>query len=293
MCVVGSKFHSTNNSTTEEIFNILKKGREINSTSVEFSGGEPTVRKDLPLLILKAKKLGYTKIGISTNGMLISDNSFCNKLICAGLTYISFSLHSPNNKINEIITGTPNSFDRTISGIKNAVNYPNLEVIVVTAVQKSNYKHLYQLGKLLYSLGVRYWNVCDLVPEGLAKDKYFSFSVNRLDLFDSLKKIVPLLSKMGILLFNFTQCSVPKEFPINSVMTMSRKCEETNFVSFNKNGEFIKSSMNNGVLSKISICNKCKHTKRCAGFWSSYLKLYGEEDIIKLAKRNSCINGLK
>ena len=94
MCSVGSKLNNKNNSTTEEIFKILSEGRKNNSLSVDFTGGEPTVRKDLPRLILFAKMMGYKTIGISTNGMLLSDNSYCEKLVKAGLNSIIFEMGS-------------------------------------------------------------------------------------------------------------------------------------------------------------------------------------------------------
>jgi len=289
MCVVESRFHSTNNSTTEEIFSILSKGKKNNASSVEISGGEPTVRKDLPLLILMAKKLGYKKIGISTNGMLLSNKNYCDKLISAGLNYITFSLHAHNKIVNETITNTPNSFEKTIQGIKNSVINNNVEIKIVTAVQKSNFKHLVEIGNLLCSLGVYSWNICDLVPVGMAKEKYSQLSVNRIDLYKSLNKIVPLFNKIQIMLFNFTQCTIPKEFPENNIMTMSRKCEETNFISYDKKGEFKKSTINDGTLSKIDICKSCKYSEKCTGFWTDYFNLYGEKDIIKLAIENGCV----
>lgn len=289
MCVVGSRFHSTNNSTTEEIFNILSKGIKNNSNSVEISGGEPTVRKDLVLLVLKAKKLGYKSIGISTNGMLLSNKNYCDKLISAGLNYITFSLHAHNKAINEIITNTPNSFEKTVTGIKNATLNKNVEIKVVTAVQKSNFNHLIEIGNLLISLGVNSWNVCDLVPIGMAKEKYSQLCVNRVDLYKSLMNIIPLSNKIQIMLFNFSQCTIPKEFSKENIMTMSRKCEETNFISFDKKGTFKKSTINDGTIKKISICNSCKYSNECSGFWSEYFNLYGEKDIIKLATENEFI----
>jgi len=289
MCHVGSKFHSKDNSTTEEIYKLLVEGRKNKANSVEISGGEPTVRKDLVEIVSLANTLGFTTIGISTNGMLLSDKEYCDKLVKAGLTYITVSLHAPNKKISELISGTPNSFNRTIKGIKNAINHKNLEVIVVTAVQKSNFKHLVELGHLITDLGVNSWTICDLVPAGMEKGKYAILNVNRRDLYKELMRLAPLQKTIHIVLFNLTLCTVPKDFSKNNITTISRKCDETIFFSNNKKGACIKTTTDDGALRKIEICNSCKYAKECAGFWSEYFSLNGEKDIVELAKQNDCL----
>ena len=79
--------------STDQIIKDLIRGRKEGYERTEFTGGEPTIRKDIILLIQKAKQLGYKDIGINTNGILLSDSKFCLDLITAGLTNITFSLH--------------------------------------------------------------------------------------------------------------------------------------------------------------------------------------------------------
>lgn len=55
-------------------------------------------------------------------------------------------------------------------------------------------------------------NVCDLVPAGM-ENIYALLNVNRFELFKELKLLVPLLKKIHIVLFNFTLCTIPKDFP--------------------------------------------------------------------------------
>ncbi|MCS7098435.1 MAG: radical SAM protein [Candidatus Methanomethyliaceae archaeon] len=82
--------------TQEEIFEMLKnlrRNQPVAPNSIQFSGGEPTVREDLPELIAMAKELGFHHIEVNTNGIRISkDPDYLKKLLDAGLStlYLQF-----------------------------------------------------------------------------------------------------------------------------------------------------------------------------------------------------------
>ncbi|MDH5807031.1 MAG: radical SAM protein [Candidatus Methanomethylicaceae archaeon] len=82
--------------TLEEIREMLKNLRSnqpIAPNSIQFSGGEPTVREDLPELITMAKELGFHHVEVNTNGIRIAkDPEYLKKLLNAGLStlYLQF-----------------------------------------------------------------------------------------------------------------------------------------------------------------------------------------------------------
>lgn len=82
--------------TQEEIFEMLKNLRSnqpVAPNSIQFSGGEPTVREDLPEIIAMAKELGFHHIEVNTNGIRISkDPNYLKRLLDAGLStlYLQF-----------------------------------------------------------------------------------------------------------------------------------------------------------------------------------------------------------
>lgn len=291
MCVVGSKNKQNINATTQEVKDILTEGRKNKVDRVEFSGGEPTIRKDLIRLVTFAKKIGYKNIGISTNGILLSNKNYCNKLISAGINIFTVSLHSPNQTINEAITNTPNSFQNTVDGIKNILIHKNVNICVVTVVQKLNFQHLEKIGHLLSSLGIIQWNIVDLSPKGITKEKYASLSVDRKKIINIIIKIVKLFNNLNIHLYNFTHCTVPPSLHKN-IITHLNKCNKNNHISYSRNQEFkrliVKTDSDN-TLSKIEICDTCKYSDNCAGYWSDYFDQYGEKDIKKFAIKYNCL----
>jgi len=87
--------------TQDEIWSMLKNLRSnlpVPPNSIQFSGGEPTVRDDLPELVAMAKKAGFDHIEVNTNGIRISkDPAFLKWLLDAGLStlYLQFDGMKP------------------------------------------------------------------------------------------------------------------------------------------------------------------------------------------------------
>jgi len=88
--------------TMDEIRFMLENAKKVNPaplTTIQFSGGEPTVREDLPEILALAKEVGYTAIYINTNGIKLAKSvDYCKKLIDSGLTkvYLQFDGTTPD-----------------------------------------------------------------------------------------------------------------------------------------------------------------------------------------------------
>lgn len=77
----------------EEMLRNLRRNEPIAPTALQFSGGEPTVREDLPDLVRKAKELGFDHVEVNTNGIKISQSpSYIQELMTAGVDtfYLQF-----------------------------------------------------------------------------------------------------------------------------------------------------------------------------------------------------------
>ncbi|WP_321507168.1 tetraether lipid synthase Tes [uncultured Methanoregula sp.] len=72
---------------------VLRDEKPVPTPAVQFSGGEPTMRDDLPEIIRKAKSMGFPQVQIATNGVRISkEPEFLQQLKDAGLNtaYLHF-----------------------------------------------------------------------------------------------------------------------------------------------------------------------------------------------------------
>jgi uncharacterized radical SAM superfamily Fe-S cluster-containing enzyme len=76
-----------------DMFKLLRENSPWACNALQFSGGEPTLRNDLPDLIKEAQKLGITHVEVNTNGIrLAEDVDYFRKLLDAGLStlYLQF-----------------------------------------------------------------------------------------------------------------------------------------------------------------------------------------------------------
>jgi uncharacterized radical SAM superfamily Fe-S cluster-containing enzyme len=71
----------------------LRSERPAPCPAIQFSGGEPTIRDDLPQLLDMARQMGFSQIQIATNGIRLAESmDFCKALVHSGLntTYLQF-----------------------------------------------------------------------------------------------------------------------------------------------------------------------------------------------------------
>ena len=74
--------------------------------SVQLSGGEPTLRNDLPEIIQIGKKLGFNHIQVNTNGLRISkDYRYLERLKTAGADLIYLQFDGTREKIYQFTRG--------------------------------------------------------------------------------------------------------------------------------------------------------------------------------------------
>jgi len=87
--------------TIEEMLDDLRKNLPVPPPAIQFSGGEPTVRPDLPDIIRIAKKKGFRHIEVNTNGVRLADEKdgvdYIRELKNAGMGtfYLSFDGVTP------------------------------------------------------------------------------------------------------------------------------------------------------------------------------------------------------
>lgn len=120
---------------------------EAGISAISFTGGEPSLLKDLPDLIEYASKKGI-KTNLVTNGIKCSDNEFVKKLAGSGLNSVRTGLESHDELIHNRITGNIESYKKTLSGIHN-LKYSGIETRTNTTICRENRNHLLPLVKFL------------------------------------------------------------------------------------------------------------------------------------------------
>jgi radical SAM protein with 4Fe4S-binding SPASM domain len=138
--------------STKQWHQILDKVWSIGIPHVVFTGGEPTLRNDLPELISHAQQNGQVT-GINTNGRRLSDRRYVDELINAGLDHVQITLESHDPDIHDAMVRSHGAWKQTVDGIRNALETP-LYIMTNTTMLDTNTQVLRQTLEFLASLGV-------------------------------------------------------------------------------------------------------------------------------------------
>lgn len=129
--------------------------------AVTFVGGEPGLVDGLDEWIAAAHALGFTRIGVQTNGHGFTHLSRLRALASAGLTDLHLSLLGADAPVHDYHTGQPHSFERVLQCFA-AARSAGLEVVVNTVLTRSNFRTLDALALLVVARGAAAW--CISVP---------------------------------------------------------------------------------------------------------------------------------
>ncbi len=151
-CVQGDKRDHTADLTTDEVKERLEKARSQCDRLV-LTGGEATIRDDIPEIAKHARSLGYHTIQLQTNGRRLAYRNYCETLIAAGVNRFNPSIHGHIASLHDKLTGSRGAFDQAIRGIQNLVALRQI-VLTQTVIVRDNVPHLPEIAQLLVQLGV-------------------------------------------------------------------------------------------------------------------------------------------
>lgn len=140
--------------TTEHVVRELRAGRTAGYDAVSFTGGEPTIRRDLLGLVRAARQLGYRSIKIQSNGLLYAHRANLARLVDAGATLLHVSIHTHDEVLYDTLVQRDASYPQMVSGLRHAVE-SGLPVVVDIILKNDTYAALPDALHWLYDLGVR------------------------------------------------------------------------------------------------------------------------------------------
>lgn len=115
---------------------LLELGEEERPFNIQLSGGEPTVREDLPEIIKTAKRKGFEYIQINTNGRrLAREDGYAESLKEAGASVIFMQFDGTNDDIYMKMRGEP-LFEEKKRAIENC-RRAGLPVTLVPTVARN------------------------------------------------------------------------------------------------------------------------------------------------------------
>jgi pyruvate-formate lyase-activating enzyme len=219
-----------------------------------FVGGEPALDARLPKAIATARELGFSAVGLQTNGRALANQAgLFTELVEAGLTDLHLSIHGPSSEIHDFHTGRPGSLDSCID-ILTRGQRANLSVVVTTIITRSNLRELPKMPPLLKRRGVSAWLLEPVRPFGRAADGF--------------ARIVP---RFGMAIpWALHALEQARRHALSAWIRGAPLCSL---------GPFAGSALTSEPRSYPPPCTGCPARTRCAGVDPTYLEVFGDSEL--------------
>jgi radical SAM protein with 4Fe4S-binding SPASM domain len=151
--------------TTAQVKNVLDTiVDDARVPTVSFTGGEPTLRPDLPDLIGYAKTRRL-RTNLITNGVRCGANGYVGKLAAVGLDSAQVSLEAADPAIHDRVVGRRGAWQRTVQGIRN-LKAAGIHVHTNTTINSLNRDHLLHLVDFLAEMDQPYLSMNMVIRTG-------------------------------------------------------------------------------------------------------------------------------
>lgn len=153
--------------TTSEVVRVLRVIYEqARVPSVSFTGGEPSLRRDLPELVAAAIDIGL-RANLITNGTLVT-RGLAESLAAAGLSSAQVSLEGASPAVHDAITGVAGSHERSLAGVAH-LREAGISVHTNTTLNRLNLEEAVRIPRLITGeLGLERFSMNLVIPSGSA-----------------------------------------------------------------------------------------------------------------------------
>ena len=257
-------------SDKNEIAYILKNQK--NTISIE--GGEPTLSKNLLLLIRRAKKHKIKEIILTTNGVLLADMRLCKQLVRAGVTLFNINFPTHELSLHDKIVGVKNLLPLKIKGIKNLISIDQGSKVRLTCVvHKHNYKKIPDLILFIkhHFVGIFYveFNMIKILGKVVQRPRLLVPRLSEMKPYLECAFLLCKKYKLKVMFDGLPLCLFPA-FYKQAVDYSKLPIKDYTFLS---------------EKTKPKKCLPCCLYDVCGGIRKDYLSLYGDKELRPIIKK--------
>lgn len=219
--------------------------------SVEFNGGEPTLRSDFFEILNAARNSGYRRIKIVTNARAFADINTAVKTVESGCYFFEIKAHHHEPAIHDRVTRVRGSLEQAMEGITNLRTIDTLHnrpfqafIHLRIPVSTHNYEHI---GALALAF----------IPYGIDRIT-LSFDDSQLELSKALPHVQ---AAINVSILNRTWIDT-RRIPLCAMTGFEHHVSEV----YNPHA---------GDFEKSTHCRKCTYDHVCPGISARYFDNFG------------------
>lgn len=149
--------HTRGELSTAEWCSVIDQLADLRFLKLNFTGGEPLLRRDLVGLLARATSAGIPELHLNTNALLLDDERL-DAVLGTGVRSFNISVDGPTPEIHDAIRGRDGAFETTVGRIRGLVarrRELDLAVRMNFTVLSDNVAHLPAIATLAQDLKVR------------------------------------------------------------------------------------------------------------------------------------------
>jgi MoaA/NifB/PqqE/SkfB family radical SAM enzyme len=260
--------HRGHDSSLEQLRKKIESARRLGAEMVVLSGGEPTIRRDLSQITAVILESGM-RIGLVTNGRMLSYPELAGDLVSEGLGYAYVSLCGPDSAIHDRHTRTE-SFNQTLAGLENLAG--KIDDLTINLVITSwNVEHLGRVPDLVAPLKAARLKLSMIEPEGSVLDDFEALVP---PLSRAAEAAADMCRRFPALLDGFPLCLIPEE-----LRGQESGLREDGFFIMSEAFEDRWYPVDDANRSFGDRCRTCSLRRRCRGVYRQYLIGRGEAEL--------------
>lgn len=275
--------------------------------SMGFLGGEPTTYPKIVQSVAYAREIGFTRVAIATNATKLRLTHFTDKLLNAGLTRVTISMHGHTASLEDRLTRVPGNFEKKCTAIrylrhKQDEGHLQDGLSVNIVLNGWNYRYLPKMLKFFYTtMDLADVRVNFVRPEG--------YAVGSKSLTPQYVRVVPVLMKAILLneyhfhktftFGGFPLCVLPPELTGSERLLkkyMGEYRDLSTDCSIRSDGHETGVSQVEGGRARFNwqdrkrhdlkghptACSGCARIRLCEGVWQGYLDIWGDDEFTTL-----------
>jgi organic radical activating enzyme len=249
----------------------------LGRTTLTFSGGEPTIHRELPRLIEYASKKRGFEVWLQTNAIRFAKREFVEELVDAGLDLAFISFHSHLHEVSDSMTRAPRTHKKTVAGIERALE-SNVSIMLNCVVERRNFLTLGAHAQYIID------NFVNRFPRDLIKQVIYSHP-NEYHTIEEWRENVVALDELSPHLGEALNKLLQEKVPVQAIGTcgfppcilkdfpqLHRKLNCSELATEDTSGRFL-----------VSACSNCSAKSTCLGVRKEYVSVYGERGITPFA----------
>lgn len=239
---------------------------------VAFTGGEPTIRKELPAFVKYAKKRNFENVKIASNGLRYADPAYLDMLVVAGVNQFHMSMHAIDDDAYEKTVRLEGTAVLRRRAIANLVAR-NLDPIADLILKEDTYRDVQRWVLLLADQGIRQFRLWLVsLTDGNAPNTQQLPRIS--DVAEAVKEACAAGRERNL---DVRSLHIPRCFLRgfeNHVFHPG--AEKVMVVSPGGAFELSDSLLSGGV--KPLECKRCKYVGVCPGLRKDYAALHGDQE---------------